>query len=616
MNIALLTEGWNRFYIMSSLNGMFARAKERGIDIFIAQFASFGDWCKNEEFNEGEYAIFKMTDFKDFDAIILDVSDMSQHDIENRIFPIVSRLNVPVIAIDSHFPGIHYISHNNFEAISKMVEHLHEKHGVKSYAYFGGPEGIYEAEERKRAYIESMEKYGLSLEDNPVYSGTYDAVSGFQNFHRMFKERNGKIPEAIVCCNDRIAIGAMEAAKEYGLESPRDFRITGFDNYGDAERYSPQITTVGFNRNEVGRKAIDLLCDLMEGKHVDEFVPIDGTMVFRESCGCNPESSLDYREYAKASVTDGIKANERNTNLTVLMAELASLSDFASYFGILEKFTKDESSATCVVCDKALYNPTEYKLFEDVIPEERTSMCFYVENGVHYELPSFKATLARMMKDAKNCVIFISSLHFGNKVVGYYLTKRYPGSIVIPDFLDAKYRFLFAGESLYKHLRQLNLSQTLEGLYKRDQLTGVHNRIYFEEEMVREFAKLSSEEKPSAVYFIDADNFKILNDTFGHAHGDKILKKIAAVVEKNLPTGGMCCRYGGDEFVAFAPCEAREDAYIYSKAVEEELANDNISVSIGVVFGKLGSDLAEFVGVADRDMYQNKFRKLGDRRQK
>ncbi|MCQ2799667.1 MAG: GGDEF domain-containing protein [Bacilli bacterium] len=613
MNIALLTEGWNRFYIMSSLNGMFARAKERGIDIFVAQFASFGDWCKNKDFNEGEYSVYKVTDFTDFDAIVLDVSDMKQEDIESRIFPIIKELNIPVLAIDSHFSGIHYISHNNYESITSMMEHLRKKHNVKSFAFFGGPEGTYEANVRKQAYEDSIKAFGLSLEDNPSYNGSYEAVSGSKNFSKLLKE-HGKIPEAIVCCNDRIAIGALEEAKKYGYECPRDFRITGFDNYGDAERYSPQITTVGFNRNEVGRKTIDILCDLMEGKEIDEFVSIEGTMVFRESCGCNSEATLDYREYAKASVLEGLRTTGRNSTLTSLMAELTALSDFKSYFESLKNYSMSDSSTTLVACDKALFSPTEYKLFEGKIPEERLEVCFFVENGKRVEVSSFRAALAQMMADSTNSVVFITSLHFGSKVVGYFLTKRNPGDISVPDFLDAKYRFLFAGESLYKHLRQLALSQTLEGLYKRDQLTGIHNRIYFEEEMVGSFAKLYNDEKPAAVYFVDADNFKILNDTFGHAHGDKILKRIAKSVEKHLPEGGMCCRFGGDEFVAFAPCESHAIAGEYAKAVEEELAKDNISVSIGVAYGNLGSDLAEYVGVADRNMYQNKFRKLGDRR--
>ena len=337
-------------------------------------------------------------------------------------------------------------------------------------------------------------------------------------------------------------------------------------------------------------------------------------MVYRESCGCNSEATLDYREYAKASVLEGLKATDRNNTLTSLMAELTTLSDFNSYFEALEKFTKSSDSSTCVVCDKALFDPTKYKLFEDKIPEERLAVSFYVEEGKRVEVSSFRDALGHMMNDSTNKIVFITALHFGSKVIGYFLTKRDPGNLAVPDFLDAKYRFLFAGESLYKHLRQLALSQTLEGLYKRDQLTDIHNRIYFEEEMVRGFAKLAHEEVSAAVYFIDADNFKILNDTFGHAHGDKILKRIAKSVEDHLPEGGMCCRFGGDEFVAFAPCESSALANEYAKEIEEELAKDNISVSIGIAYGNLGSDLAEYVGVADRNMYQNKFRKLGDRR--
>lgn len=620
MKIALLSESWNRFYTMSPLEGMFARAKERGFSISVAQFASFGDWCKNESFNEGEYAIFKMIDFTDFDAIVLDVSDMKLKDIETRILPIISKLNIPVIAIDCKFPGIHYISHNNYDAITRMMDHLHDEHSVKSFAFFGGPVGTYESDVRKEAFIDSIERFGLSIENNPAYDGSYEAVSGELNFEKMLKDGH-KLPEAIVCCNDRIAIGALEAAKKNGYECPRDFKITGFDNYGDAERYSPQITTVGFDRVEAGKKIIDVLCDLSEGKEIDEFVSVEGKMIFRESCGCNSEAQLDYREYAKASVLNGIRINNKNSTLTSLMAELSFVEDFNAYFKSLSEFTNFKGDATaCVIADKALFSPTEYKLCEGSIPEERQVAAFYLENGKRIEdicdMNNFNDALKHTRGDVySNSVVFISSLHFGSKIVGYYMTKKSSDNLQVPDFLDAKYRFLFAGESLFKHLRQLAFSKTLEGLYKRDQLTGVHNRIFFEEEMIGKFAKLVKEDKQCAVLFVDADNFKQINDNYGHAKGDKILKKIASTLHSFLPKGGHCCRYGGDEFVAYVPCQGKVEAKKLAKNIEKQLKASGISVSIGISLSKKSlTNLTDYVHLADKDMYINKFSKLGDRR--
>ena len=259
INIALLTEGWTRFALMSSLKGMFARAKERGIDLFVTQFCSFGEAVREDAYNQGEYSVYNLIDASYFDAIILDVSDMPMNEIDARIFPLIRKSNIPVLALDSKFPGIHTFGQNNKKSIEEMMDHLYRKHNVRSFAFFGGPSSNFEANARARAYADSLVRFGLSQMDNPIYVGNFEYDSGFKNMEKLIFETSGHLPGAIVCANDRIAIGALEAARKRGYTSPKDFIITGFDNYGQAERYTPQITTVGIDRFEAGTRLIDVV---------------------------------------------------------------------------------------------------------------------------------------------------------------------------------------------------------------------------------------------------------------------------------------------------------------------------------------------------------------------
>ena len=138
INIALVTEGWTRFSLMSSLKGMFARAKERGIELFVTQFCSFGEAAREAEFNQGEYSVYNLVDTSYFDAIILDVSDMPNSEIDTRIFPLIRKANVPILALDSKFPGIHSFGQNNKKSIEEMMDHLYNKHKVRSVMVLGG----------------------------------------------------------------------------------------------------------------------------------------------------------------------------------------------------------------------------------------------------------------------------------------------------------------------------------------------------------------------------------------------------------------------------------------------------------------------------------------------
>lgn len=615
INIALLTEGWTRFALMSSLKGMFARAKERGIDLFVTQFCSFGEAAREDVFNQGEYSVYNLLDVTYFDAIILDVSDMPNDEIDARIFPLLRKANVPVLALDSKFPGIHTFGQNNKKSIEEMMDHLYNKHNVRSFAFFSGPSANYEATVRARAYANSLVRFNLNQIDNPIYAGNFEYDSGYKNMEKLISETGGKLPGAVVCANDRIAVGALEAAKKHGYKCPKDFRITGFDNYGQAERYSPQITTVGIDRNEAGKKMIDVVCDLIDEKEVPQFTYIDGKMIYRESCGCDSETVLDYRKYAMDSVLTDFRNDYKVNRMTSLIAGLSLLNNFEGYFKALSEYPYFKQVESCLVSvDKGLFRPGSSNFSSKKVPSERETVALYFENGEQIQTDSIKEVRKRMIKDLRNKVAFVSALHFGKDVVGYIIIRENADNILLPDFMDARSRFIFQAESLYKTMKYSELSKTLSELYNNDQLTGIHNRIFFDEEMVPAFDRLVKKKKRCAVFFIDADNFKNINDTYGHNKGDLILKTIAKTIDKALPENGDTCRFGGDEFVAYFPVDEDKKAYEYAKKVEQSLLEKDISVSIGVAFSENGTSLSDIVNNADKEMYKIKFKKYGDRR--
>ena len=615
INIALLTEGWTRFSLMSSLKGMFARAKERGIDLFVTQFCSFGEAVREDAYNQGEYSVYNLIDPSYFDAVILDVSDMPMSEIDARIFPLIRKSNIPVLAIDSKFPGIHSFGQNNKKSIEEMMDHLYNRHNVRSFAFFGGPSSNFEANTRARAYADSLIRFGLNQMDNPIYVGNFEYDSGYKNMEKLIFETSGHLPGAVVCANDRIAIGALEAAKKRGYDSPKDFIITGFDNYGQAERYSPQITTVGIDRMEAGKKMIDVVCDLVDGKEVPEFTYIDGRMIYRESCGCASETILDYRKYAMESVLTDFKNDHKRNRMTTMMAGLSLLNNFEGYFKALSDYPYFKQVEACLISvDKGLFQPGSTTFSTKRVPVERESIALYFENGVQIQTDSIREVRKRMVRTMKDKVAFVSALHFGKEVVGYIIIRQDADNIILPDFVDARARLIFQGESLYKTLKYSELSKTLGELYNNDQLTGIHNRIFFDEEMVPAFDRLVKKKKRCAVFFVDADNFKNINDTFGHNKGDLILKAIAKTIDQALPDNGDCCRFGGDEFVAYFPIHSDEEAYQYASIVEKTLLEKDIHVSIGVAFSEDGASLSDIVNSADKEMYKVKFKKYGDRR--
>jgi len=106
----------------------------------------------------------------------------------------------------------------------------------------------------------------------------------------------------------------------------------------------------------------------------------------------------------------------------------------------------------------------------------------------------------------------------------------------------------------------------------RDSLTGIFNRGYMEETLDREFARAIRENTSLSVVMIDVDKFKKVNDTYGHAAGDMVLRTLGNLLVTNIRTGDIACRYGGDEILVVMPDALFEDAIRRARDLAREFS--------------------------------------------
>ena len=155
------------------------------------------------------------------------------------------------------------------------------------------------------------------------------------------------------------------------------------------------------------------------------------------------------------------------------------------------------------------------------------------------------------------------------------------------------------------------------GMATQDGLTMLHNRNFFDERLPHDITDAVSADAPLSVIFIDADDLKKINDTFGHIAGDLALKEIGAAIQRNIRLeNDWAARYGGDEFFVSLHNTSYNVAFQIAERIRQEVERITISVpegsfrlsaSLGVHTIK-GSKLTadEVISLVDRRMYHAK----------
>ncbi len=159
--------------------------------------------------------------------------------------------------------------------------------------------------------------------------------------------------------------------------------------------------------------------------------------------------------------------------------------------------------------------------------------------------------------------------------------------------------------------------QDARDLADRDQLTGFFNHRYLHERLGEEIVRAQRSKLPLALLMIDLDDFKLVNDTFGHLFGDRVLAWTAEQIRSTLRTTDVGARYGGDEFAIILPDTNRDAAQHAADRIvvalhersytSHEHGSIPVGASIGVAaFPTDGRTARELIATADVEMYRVK----------
>lgn len=226
-----------------------------------------------------DYKNFTLVNRKSFDGIIL----MSQSNSDNSFIYYLMEKKIPLVVLNRDIDEnsiVNILSSDKkgaYDAVKYLIENGH-----KNIAIIEGKEGFNSTIERKNGFLKALIENKLYINSEYMVSGDFTIESGYSAMKRLLSEK--KIPTAVFCSNDEMAVGAMKAVVEAKLNVPGDISIMGFDGGKIGAFLNPALTTVRRPIIEVSKSGAEKLLDIIENNGAEgEKIYINTELIERAS---------------------------------------------------------------------------------------------------------------------------------------------------------------------------------------------------------------------------------------------------------------------------------------------------------------------------------------------
>ncbi len=586
------------------------KLREQGWRVFV--YTAISDLYWKTDFDTGEKVIYDLIDFSVVDALFIFEGKIMDSDVTARLRSRAAEKNVPIFLIDGSDTDCYNIRFDYDNGFANIIRHLADEHGVRDFHYITGFKDNQFSDMRLATMRRVLKEYGITLTDSMISYGNFWSEPAKHAVQALIA--SNRVPRAIVCANDTMALAASATLIQHGYRVPEDVIVTGFDGIDAIKLSVPKITSGHCDFHALGDLAADTLLRYDQGEAIDRTTYLLPTLLLQASCGCaacEPEDSVDFFN----ELTDNF--NRFRSEDEKLSEVIASIQSSQNSYSVSQKLHgRLFYSMTTVLKPECLdftLNP-QMKHSEEAFDK---TMIVLSDSDIANEFESHEISIHEIVPRLADKLqlgiplVFIA-LHAFDVPLGYlcfhYADVSKQNYLKINQIASA----LNSAIGGFRNLQyQQHLQTMIEDMYKYDTLTGLHNRNGF----LRKYQQLIQFNMPETMTLVlcDLDGLKYINDHFSHREGDNAISVAADALHAACATG-LCSRYGGDELIAVLPHPCDHDKI--RESILQYLANYNrtsgkpyqVSVSIGI-HTSAHADFERMFYEADQKMYLDKLQK-------
>lgn len=289
MTIGVVLTSMDRIFIPQVVSGMQYTADRLGYNLTM--------YTTNDHFDKEKSYIRMLVNSK-VDGIIVDsVAECNDDDYYIYLENLSKRKkSIPIISLERNLSryGICSIYVDNILGAYKATKHIIEK-GCKKIIHISGPSNLDIVQYRIQGYKQALAEMNVPYIENFQIEGDFSPLSGYRAMRNALV--NGIEFDGVFADNDQMAIGAIKAIKENGLEIPGKIKIVGFDNTFVSSIVKPSLTTVNVPKYRMGVESVEMLYELMNSdvsmKHNNLSRELAISLLVRESTDIKQHSNWD-----------------------------------------------------------------------------------------------------------------------------------------------------------------------------------------------------------------------------------------------------------------------------------------------------------------------------------